>query len=101
MEENEPKKYPETLEFVVYGGICAILGFLSIIILFFTTVECKPAVLNAIGRSIVSFSLGILTIHFGRRSKAQEGKVVIIGGIIILILVGLTYIFGIIPCALS
>lgn len=101
MENDESKKYPETLEFVVYGGICAILGFLSIIILFFTAVECKPEVMNAIGRSVVSLSLGILTIHFGRRSNAREGKVVIIGGIVILILVGLTYIFGIIPCALK
>lgn len=89
----------ETLEFAVYGGICGLLGLLSVVILFIAVLECRPAVLNAIGRSIISISLSFLTIHFGRRSKTKEGKLVIILGIIVFVLVVVSYIFGIIPCA--
>jgi len=89
----------ETLEFAVYGGICGLLGLLSVVILFIAVLECRPAILNAIGRSIISISLSFLTIHFGRRSKTKEGKLVIILGIIVFVLVVVSYIFGIIPCA--
>jgi hypothetical protein len=91
----------ETLQFAVYGGICGILGFLSIILLFIAVLECRPGIPNAIGRSIISTALAIMTMHFGRRSKTKQGISVIIFGIILLILVVLLYIFGIIPCAMS
>jgi hypothetical protein len=95
------KEGVETLEYAVYGGICGILGLLSILILLFAVLECRPAVINAIGRSIVSASLAILSIHFGKKSDTKEGKIVVLIGIIILILVVISYIFGIIPCASS
>jgi hypothetical protein len=62
--------------------------------------ECRPALLNAIGRSVVSISLSLLTIHFGRRSDTKQGKLVVILGILVMILVVLSYEFGIIPCAI-
>lgn len=92
---------PETLEFAVYGGICGILGLLSIALLFIAVLECKPEILNVIGRSIISISLGLLSIHLGRKSKTKQGTLVILLGIGVLILVGLLYIFGIIPCAMG
>jgi len=92
----------EDLQFAVYGGVCGIIGLISILILFFAVLECKPAIPDAIGRSIISSALGILTIHFGNRAREfKEGKYVMILGGIILILVGLLYIIGIIPCAMS
>ena len=89
---------PETLQFAVYGGISGMLGLLSIILLFLTTLKCSSGVNNAVGLSI---ALSILTIHFGLRAKTHEGKLVIILGIAVLILVGLIYAIGIIPCAFS
>lgn len=98
----ERKKNVEDLQFAVYGGICGILGLLSIIILFFAVLECKPAIPNAIGRSLISTAIGLLTIHFGYRARSfKEGKTVIILGIIILILIALLYGIGIIPCMMS
>ena len=91
----------ETLEYAVYGGICGVLGLLSTLILFLAVLECKPAIINAIGRSIVSIGLALMTIHFGRKTKTKEGKSVILFGIVILIVVILCYIFGIIPCAMQ
>ena len=99
MKINEKNKYNETLEFAVYGGICGILGLLSIFFLFIAVLECKPAILNAIGRSIISTALAVMTIHFGRRSKTKQGFSLVLFGIILLILVVLLYIIGIIPCA--
>jgi hypothetical protein len=92
----------EKLQFAVYGGICGIIGLLSLIILFFSVLECKPAILNAILRSIISSALGILTIHLGYRSKEfKEGKIVIVLGMLIFIVIILLYIFGIVPCLSS
>jgi hypothetical protein len=92
----------EDLQFAVYGGICGIIGLLSLIILFIAVYDCKPAILNAVGRSILSSALAVLTIHFGYRARMfKEGKTTILLGIILLILVGIVYIFGIIPCAMS
>ena len=99
---KENAKNKEDLQFAVYGGICGILGLISLIILFIAVLECKPAILNAIGRSIISSALAILTIHFGYRAKDfKEGKSVIIFGGIILVLVVVLYIVGIIPCLSS
>lgn len=95
---NKRESKGELLEYAVYGGICGLLGILSIIVLFFAVLECTPAVINAIIRSIISTSLALLTIHFGWKSQTKEGKSVITLGIIIIILVIITYIFGIIPC---
>ena len=98
----EKKKNIEDLRFTVYGGVCGIIALLSLIILFIAVLECKPAVPYAIGRSILSLALGFLTIHFGYRARMfKEGKTIILLGIIVLILVGIIYIVGIIPCAMS
>lgn len=98
---EKKKKNIEDLQFAVYGGVCGILGLLSLIILFLAVLECKPAIPNAIGRSIISSALGVLTIHFGYRARLyKEGKSVILLGFAILILVGILYIVGIIPCAM-
>jgi hypothetical protein len=94
---NKKESKGGLLEYAVYGGICGLLGILSIIVLFFAVLECTPAVINAIIRRIISTSLALLTIHFGWKSQTKEGKSVITLGIII-ILVIITYIFGIIPC---
>lgn len=92
----------EDLQFAVYGGVCGIIGLISILILFFAVLECKPAILDAIGRSIISSTIGILTIHFGYRAREfKEGKTVMVLGGVVLILVCLLYIIGIIPCAMS
>lgn len=99
---KEKSKNTEDLQFAVYGGICGILGLLSLIILFLAVLECKPAIPNAIGRSIISSALGLLTIHFGFRARLfKEGKTVMMFGGLILVLVGILYIIGIIPCAMS
>ena len=99
---KKKKKNIEDLQFVVYGGVCGLIGLLSLIILLIAVLECKPAVPNAIGRSILSSALGILTIHFGYRARMfKEGKTMILFGCIILTLVGIVYIFGIFPCAMS
>lgn len=91
----------ETLQFAVYGGICAILGLLSLILLFIAVLECRPGIPNAIGRSIISIVLGLMAIHFGQRAKNhKQGIIVIFFGIVVLILVVILYIFGIIPCAM-
>ena len=96
------RKNIENLQFAIYGGICGILGLFSIIILFFAVLDCKSAIYNAIGRSLISLALGILTIHFGYRAREfKEGKTVMIFGAIILVLVGILYIIGIIPCIIS
>jgi len=98
----EKKKNVEDLQFAVYGGVCGILGLLSLIILFIAVLECKPAIANAISRSILSSALGVLTIHFGYRARMfKEGKTVMLFGGFLLILVGILYIVGIIPCAMS
>ena len=100
--KKDKLKNVEDLQFAVYGGICCILGLLSLIILFIAVLECKPAIPNAIGRSIISSALAILTIHFGYRAREfKEGKTVMMLGSIILVLVGILYIIGIIPCAMS
>lgn len=100
--KKEKTKNTEDLQFAVYGGICWILGLLSLIILFIAVLECKPAIPNAIGRSIISSALAVLTIHFGYRAKEfKEVKTVMMLGGIILVLVGVLYIIGIIPCAMS
>lgn len=100
--KKEKTKNTEDLQFAVYGGICWILGLLSLIILFIAVLECKPGIPNAIGRSIISSALGVLTIHFGYRAKDfKEGKTVMMLGGIILVLVCVLYIIGIIPCAMS
>jgi len=99
---EKKKKNIEDLQFAVYGGICGILGLLSLIILFVAVLECKPAVPSAIGRSLISSALGVLTIHFGYRTRMfKEGKTVMLLGLAVLILVSLLYIIGIIPCAMS
>ena len=95
-------KNVEDLQFAVYGGVCGIIGLLSLIILFFAVLECKPGIPNAIGRSILSSALGVLTIHFGYRARMfKEGKSVMLLGCVVLILVGILYMVGIIPCAIS
>jgi len=100
--KKEKTKNTEDLQFAVYGGICWILGLLSLIILFIAVLECKPGIPNAIGRSIISSALAVLTIHFGYRAKDfKEGKTVMMLGGIILVLVSVLYIIGIIPCAMS
>ncbi len=100
--KKKESKNIEDLQFAVYGGACGILGLLSLIILFFAVLECKPAIPNAIGRSIISSALGVLTIHFGYRARMfKEGKSVMLLGCIVLILIGLLYLIGIIPCAMS
>jgi len=100
--KKDKSKNVEDLQFAVYGGVCGILGLLSLIILFIAVLECKPAIPNAIGRSIISSALAILTIHFGYRAKEfKEGKTVMILGGLILVLVSILYIIGIIPCAMS
>ena len=99
MKNKSKDKHIETLEFAVYGGICGILGLLSIILLFIAVLECRPGIPNAIGRSIISISLAIMTIHFGKKSPTKQGISIVIFGIILLILVIILYIFGIIPCA--
>ena len=102
IEKKKKTKNIEDLQFAVYGGVCGILGLLSLIILFFAVLECKPAIPNAIGRSIISSALGVLTIHFGYRARMfKEGKSVMLLGYVVLILIGLLYIVGIIPCAIS
>ena len=96
------KKNIEDLQFAVYGGVCGILGLLSLIILFVAVLECKPAIPSAIGRSLISLTLGVLTIHFGYRARMfKEGKTIMVLGLTVLILVVLLYILGIIPCAMS
>ena len=94
MKNKKKSDITETLEFAVYGGICGILGLLSIILLFTAVLECRPGIPNAIGRSIITTALAIMTIHFGKRSPTKQGASVIILGIVILILVHLFYIFG-------
>jgi hypothetical protein len=102
VEKKKKSTNIEDLQFAVYGGVCGIIGLLSLVILFFAVLECKPAIPNAIGRSILSSALGFLTIHFGYRARMfKEGKTVILLGLVILILVGILYLIGIIPCALS
>jgi len=93
------KEGNEKLQYAVYGGLCGILGILSVILLLISVLECRPAILNAIGRSIVSASLAIMAIHLGKKSDSKEGKSVIFLGLVILILVIISYIFGIMPCA--
>jgi len=98
----EKKKDVEDLQFAVYGGVCGILGLLSLIILFFAVLECRPAIPNAIGRSLISSALGIITIHFGYRARLfKESKTIILLGVVILILIALLYGIGIIPCMMS
>ena len=92
----------EDLQFAVYGGICGILGLVSLILLFIAVLECKPGIPNAIGRSLISLTLAILTIHFGYRARLfKEGKTVMLLGLSVLILIAILYIIGIIPCMLS
>jgi len=99
---EKKKKNTEDLQFAVYGGVCGIIGLLSLIILLFAVLECKPAVINAIFRSILSSSLGILSIHFGYRARMfKEGKTVMLLGASVIILVSIIYIIGIIPCMMS
>ena len=99
---NEKKKDVEDLQFAVYGGICGILGLLSIILLFIAVLECKPGIPNAIGRSLISLALAILTIHFGYRARLfKEGKTVMLMGFVVIILIALLYVIGIIPCLFS
>ena len=99
---EKKKKNIEDLQFAVYGGVCGLIGLLSLIILFIAVLECKPAIPNAIGRSIISSVLGVLTIHFGYRARMfKEGKTTILLGCIVLTLVGIVYIVVIIPCAMS
>ena len=75
----EKKKNIEDLQFAVYGGVCGILGLLSLIMLFLAVLECRPAITNAIGRSLISSALGVLTIHFGYRARMfKEGKTVML-----------------------
>jgi hypothetical protein len=101
MKKKETKNI-EDLQFVVYGGICGMLGLLSLIILFFAVLECKPAIPNAVGRSLISSALGVLTIHFGYRAREfEQGKTVILLGCAVLILVGILYVVGIVPCAMA
>jgi len=101
MKKKETKNI-EDLQFVVYGGICGMLGLLSLIILFFAVLECKPAIPNAVGRSLISSALGVLTIHFGYRTREfKQGKTVILLGCAVLILVGILYVVGIVPCAMA
>ena len=101
MKKKETKNI-EDLQFVVYGGICGMLGLLSLIILFFAVLECKPAIPNAVGRSLISSTLGVLTIHFVYRTREfKQGKTVILLGCAVLILVGILYVVGIVPCAMA
>ena len=98
----EKKKNVEDLQFAVYGGICGILGLLSLIILFLSVLDCKTGISNAIGRSLISLALSILTIHFGYRARLfKEGKITILLGFFLIILLIILYIIGIIPCMLS
>jgi len=98
----EKKKNIEELQFAVYGGVCGIIGLLSLFILFLAVLECRITIPNAIGRSILSSALGVLTVHFGYRARMfKEGKTIILLGFIVLILVVILYIVGIIPCTMS
>lgn len=101
MLEKNSMKSPETLQFAVYGGITGMLGLLSLVLLFFSAFNCKAGLINAIGLSILSIVLSFMTITFGKRAKTYEGKLVIILGLVILIVVILLYVFGVIPCLLS
>jgi len=98
---NKKVRIPEQLEYAVYGGICGMIGLVSIIVLLIAVFECKPALVNAILISFVNVSFAVLTIHFGMKSNIKEGRSVIIFGAVILLLVVLTYIFGIIPCIMQ
>ena len=101
MKKKETKNI-EDLQFAVYGGICGMLGLLSLIILFLAILECKPAIPNAVGRSLISSTLGVLTIHFVYRTREfKQGKTVILLGCAVLILVGILYVVGIVPCAMA
>ena len=101
---NEDKKISgrETLQFAVYGGISGMIGLVSLLLLFFTAYRCQPEdITNAIINSIISISLGVLTINFGRKaSNNKQGISMIILGVIILIFVIIMYITEIIPCIL-
>jgi hypothetical protein len=99
---EKKKKNIEDLQFAIYGGVCGIIGLLSLIILSIAVLECKPAIPNAIVISILSSALGILTIHFGYRARMlKEGKIVMLLGFAALILIAILYIIGIIPCMIS
>ena len=70
--------------------------------LILAVLECKPAIPNAVGRSLISSTLGVLTIHFGYRTREfKQGKTVILLGCAVLILVGILYVVGIVPCAMA
>jgi len=101
MKNKKLKEAPESLQFAVYGGICGVIGLFSIVFLFFAVYECKPGLIDAVARSIVSITLALMSIHFGMRSKTREGIYIIILGISVIIIVSLLYIIGIIPCILS
>jgi hypothetical protein len=88
----------ESIRFAVYGGICGLLGFLTTIFLFFSILDCTENIINAIGLSIVSISLAVLTVHFSRRSDTRQGKIVLALGIALVIIILLIYVFGIIQC---
>ena len=90
------EKNVENLQFAVYGGICGVLGFLTIVLLFFANFDCKSDILFIIGTSIASSFLGVLSIFFGLKARRYiQGKSVIILGLIVVFIVWLFYYFGI------
>jgi len=87
------EKNIENLQFAVYGGICGVLGLVSIILLFLSGFDCKSDIFLMIGTSIICFILGCLAIFFGLKAKKHiQGKSVITLGVIVFILLALVYI---------
>jgi len=94
----------EPLEYAVYGGICGMLGVMVFIFLFIAVVleSCRPPIYLSVGRSLICIILSIMTLYFGYQARAtKQGITVILLGIAVLLLVGILYIVGIIPCVVS
>ena len=88
------EKNIENLQFAVYGGICGVLGLVTILLLFLSGFDCKSDLVFMIGVSIICAILGFFSIFFGLKAKRHiQGKSVITLGIIVFILIVLIYIF--------
>lgn len=86
-------------KFLLYGIICSFIAILFFIFhLLYLIDKCPFGISTVIRVSMIQIILAILAMYFGFFSETKKGKISIISGIIVILLVTLYYIFVIHPC---
>lgn len=86
-------------KFSFYSNICSIVAILFFIAHFLYLIDrCPFGISTVIRLSFIQIILAILAMYFGFCSITKKARISIILGFIVILIVGLYYVFIIYPC---